>query len=121
MQIKGLVNEMINILKENGIASDLYAQEFKETLTYLDLNELKIILNTRNLHRLVDWCNNSRPLIADDLLFRHTFIPHLVYLLSSVDAEFANEFLMKYIKRNNIKNIILQFYFIFYTINYIHN
>ena len=36
-----------------------------------------------------------------------TFLPYLIYLLSSVDPIFAGNFLIKYIKRSNIKHIVL--------------
>ena len=66
-----------------------------------------MLVNTKNVQGLVIWCNNSSQMFNDKLEFQVTFIPYLVYLLSSVDSVFATDFLFRYIKRNNSRNITL--------------
>lgn len=95
---------MINILKENGSPEELKKVKFKEILSKSDLDLFKWAITNRDEDMLVDWCIDSR--IGYDT-FHLNFLPYLVYLLSSVDSKFATDFLLKYIKRINAKDIIL--------------
>lgn len=98
---------MIHIFSENGILPKEKRDSFRDILCNFDLKEFKSAVNNRNVQRLIDWCNSNKE-SKTVLLFYITFIPCLIYMLSSEDPIFASNFLHQFIKRNNIRHVNLR-------------
>lgn len=98
--------KMIHIFSENGILPKEKIDSFRDILYNFDLKEFKSAVNNRNVQKLIDWCNSSKE-PSTVLLFYITFIPCLIYMLSSEDPIFASNFLHQFIKRNNIRHVNL--------------
>lgn len=97
---------MIHIFSENGSPSEVMKVSFRKALSVMSLDSFKRSMNNEDANQLVDWYfDNKKPLSADLQLF---FIPYLIYLLSSVDPILAGNFLSKYVKRGNVKIIMLE-------------
>ena len=98
---------MIKILRENGSPSELQRSEFKNTLSKLDLSSFKRAVSNYDVKLLIGWYLNNKTLM-DSIHSQFTFLPYLIYLLSSIDPIFASNFLHQFIKRNNIRHVTLR-------------
>lgn len=97
---------MIHIFSENGSPSEVMKASFRKALSVMSLDSFKRSMYNEDANQLVDWYfDNKTQLSADLQLF---FIPYLIYLLSSVNPILAGNFLSKYVKRGNVKSILLE-------------